>query len=94
MAARKGTTGKGKKEKVSKAPKQKKPKKSKKTNDMPDPSLPLDGGFASNPIAKKTKFKAPRVAAGKDVYTLVLLLSFIFFIAAVVFLYLDMASYK
>ena len=30
----------------------------------------------------------------KDVYTLILLLSFLFFVAATVLLYLDLASYK
>ncbi len=43
---------------------------------------------------KKVKVKKPAVKAPKDVYTLVLLLSFLFFIAATVFLYLDLSTYK
>ena len=80
--------------------KPKKEKKGKKTDFASDSSLTAEDGFGSQPIAKKSKgkgkskAKAPRVKAQKDVYTLVLLLSFLFFIAATVFLYLDMASYK
>lgn len=50
-------------------------------------------------VAFNNPAKAPRVRtkppkAPKDVYTLVLLISFLFFIVASVLLYLDLSSYK
>lgn len=85
VAFRKGATEKSKKEK---APKVKKEKKTKK-------SVEVDFGAEAS-VAKKTPkgTPKPKVKANKDVYTLVLLLSFLFFIAATVFLYLDLATYK
>ncbi len=53
----------------------------------PSDSQAFDSPAAS--VGKPAKQKAP-----KDVYTLVLLLSFLFFVAASVLLYLDLASYK
>ncbi len=88
MSIRKSSTEKVKKEKAPKVKKEKKSKKSKGTDD----SASLDA-FAA-PAPKKVKVKKPAVKAPKDVYTLVLLLSFLFFIAATVFLFLDLSTYK
>ncbi len=70
---------KAKKEKAPKAPKEKKAKKSKKSADF--------NAAPRTPVAPPRKVPA-------DVYTLTLLLSFVFFFGAVVMLYLDLASYK
>lgn len=71
---------KAKKEKAPKAPKEKKAKKSKK-------------GSAEFDAAPRKPVAPPRKVPA-DVYTLTLLLSFLFFVGAVVMLYLDLASYK
>ncbi|MDO5309351.1 MAG: hypothetical protein Q4G03_07655 [Planctomycetia bacterium] len=58
-------------------------------------SAPIEPVAAAKP--KKTKVKKqkqPHPKAPTDVYTLLLLLGFIFFIAASVFMYLDVSSYK
>ncbi len=89
---------KEKKVKAPKAPKTKKEKKGRKSDFASDSSIKLEDGFGvrKNKGAKsgKSSAKVPRVEAQKDVYTLLLLLSFLVFIVATVFLYLDMASYK
>ena len=51
-----------------------------------------EASFEQPKQAPVTRRKAPK--APKDVYTLVLLISFLFFVIATVFLYLDLASYK
>ncbi len=43
---------------------------------------------------KGVSAKAVKPKAHKDVYTLVLLLSFLFFLVATTMIYLDLASYK
>ncbi|MBR4834672.1 MAG: hypothetical protein IKU86_10150 [Thermoguttaceae bacterium] len=78
---------KAKKEKPAKAPKVKKEKKRKGGD------APLDGDAFAAPVAKTKKAKAPARKVPADVYTLVLLLSFLFFTAACVMLYLDLGSY-
>jgi hypothetical protein len=80
---------KAKKEKPAKAPKAKKEKKSK---GQADATFDGDSFAAPTPKAKKAKVPARKVPA--DVYTLILLLSFLFFTAACVMLYLDLSSYK
>ncbi len=76
-------------------PKPKKEKKSKKDKGATK-SVDLDSSLLEDAVTTPSQARAPkpRVKAPKDVYTLVLLLSFIFFVAAVVLLYLDIASYK
>ena len=83
---------KAKKEKAPKAPKVKKGKKGAVVEDASS----LDAAFGMEPVAsaRKQKVKKYQPKAPKDVYTLVLLLSFIFFVASVVMMYLDVASYK
>lgn len=56
------------------------------------PSEPAGQPSFEPSLNKKVKVKAPK--APKDVYTLVLLLSFLFFTVASVFLWLDVSSYK
>jgi len=81
-----------KKEKAPKAPKVKKGRKGA----VAEESTSLDASFGMEPVAsaRKPKAKKYQPKAPKDVYTLVLLLSFIFFVASAVFMYLDVASYK
>ncbi len=79
-----------KKEKTAKAPKVKKEKKRK--GKAADASF--DGDSFAAPVAKAKKAKVPARKVPADVYTLVLLFSFLFFTAACVMLYLDLASYK
>ena len=76
-------------------PKPKKEKKSKKDKGASQ-SVDFDSSLLEDAATTSAKTRAPktRAKAPKDVYTLVLLLSFIFFVAAVVLLYLDIASYK
>ena len=81
---------KAKKEKPAKAPKVKKEKKRK--GQTVDASL--DGASFDAPVAKTKKAKVPPRKVPADVYTLILFLSFLFFIAAGVMLYLDLGSYK
>ncbi len=73
-----------------------KPKKEKKSKKGSAASVDLDSSLLEDAATapSRTRAQKPQVKAPKDVYTLVLLLSFIFFVAAVVFLYLDIASYK
>ncbi|MBQ9874011.1 MAG: hypothetical protein IJM30_06075 [Thermoguttaceae bacterium] len=89
---------KPKKEKAPKAPKAPKAKKEKKGKSVEITSSSegfSDDSFAPSPVGKRApKAKAPRVRAPKDAYTLVLLISFLIFIAATVFMYLDLNSYK
>ncbi|MBQ5789354.1 MAG: hypothetical protein IIW01_03610 [Thermoguttaceae bacterium] len=80
---------KAKKEKPAKAPKVKKEKKRKGQADAA-----FDGDSFAAPTAKTQKAKVPARKVPADVYTLVLLLSFLFFTAACVMLYLDLGSYK
>lgn len=80
---------KAKKEKPAKAPKVKKEKKRKGQADAA-----FDGDSFAAPTAKAKKAKVPARKVPADVYTLVLLLSFLFFTAACVMLYLDLGSYK
>ena len=81
---------KAKKEKPAKAPKVKKEKKRKgKTADAS-----LEGDSFAAPVAKAKKAKVPASKVPANVYTLVLLFSFLFFAAACVMLYLDLGSYK
>ncbi len=75
---------KAKKEKPGKAPKVKKEKKRKDR---------ADGGAFDEPVAKVKKAKVPARKVPADVYTLVLLLSFLFFVVACAMLYLDLGSY-
>ena len=98
MSIRKSSTDKApkapkaKKEKVKKE-KVKKGKKSPVVDDAVSfDNDTFDAPMASKKGSSKPKRKSPK--APKDVYTLVLLLSFLFFIAATVFLYMDLASYK
>ena len=63
------------------------------------PSDDVFGGFSESDGVQEFATpakppKPPKPKAPKDVYTLILLLSFIFFVAATVLLYLDIASYK
>ena len=81
---------KAKKEKPAKAPKVKKEKKRK--GQAADASFDADT-FAA-PVAKTKKAKVPARKVPADVYTLILLLSFLFFTAACVMLYLDLGAYK
>jgi len=78
-----------------KAPKEPKVKKGKK-GAVAEETTNLDASFGMEPVASARKSKARKYQpkAPKDVYTLVLLLSFIFFVASVVMMYLDVASYK
>lgn len=80
---------KAKKEKPAKAPKVKKEKKRKGQADAT-----FDGDSFAAPTAKVKKAKVPARKVPADVYTLVLLLSFLFFTAACVMMYLDLGSYK
>ena len=80
---------KAKKEKPAKAPKVKKEKKRKSQADAA-----FDGDSFAAPVAKAKKAKVPARKVPADVYTLILLLSFLFFTAACVMMYLDLGSYK
>ncbi len=81
---------KAKKEKPAKAPKAKKEKKRKgQTADAP-----VDADSFAAPVAKAKKAKVPARKVPADVYTLILLLSFLFFVAACVMMHLDLSSYK
>ena len=80
---------KAKKEKPAKAPKVKKEKKRKGQADAA-----FDGDSFAAPVAKAKKAKVPARKVPADVYTLILLLSFLFFTAACVMMYLDLGSYK
>lgn len=80
---------KAKKEKPGKAPKVKKEKKRKDRAG----GASLDGGAFDEPVAKVKKAKVPARKVPADVYTLVLLLSFLFFVVACAMLYLDLGSY-
>jgi len=93
--AKKEKAPKAPKAKKEKAPKVAKPKKGKK-GAVQEESINFDDSFGMEPVAKarKPKVKKYQPKAPKDVYTLVLLLSFIFFVASVVMMYLDIASYK
>ena len=97
MSTRKSSTEKAsKKQKEPKVKKVKEPKvkkeKVKKTKSKRESEESLgEVSFESAP-APVPRRKAPK--APKDVYTLVLLLSFLFFVIATVFLYMDLASYK
>ena len=71
--------------------KQPKAPKAKKNKKVDSSEFSNDDSFT--PVVTK-KAKKPHAKAPKDVYTLVLLLSFLFFVAATVFLYLDLGSYK
>ena len=81
--------------KAPKAPKAPKAKKGKK-GAVAEETTNLDASFGMDPVAsaRKPKVKKYQPKAPKDVYTLVLLLSFIFFVASIVMMYLDVASYK
>lgn len=94
MSIRKSSTDKEPKAKKVKEPKPKKSKKGKKGSDsMEESGISFEKtSFDAPKAAPKPKHKSPK--APKDVYTLVLLLSFLFFVVASVLLYLDLASYK
>ena len=92
MSTRKNSTDKAPKAKKVKEPKAKKPKKGKKGS-ADEAAISFEKtSFDAPKAAPKPKRKSPK--APKDVYTLVLLLSFLFFVAATVLLYMDLASYK
>ena len=98
MSTRKNSTEKSaKKTKEPKVKKVKEPKpkkekvKKSKGNGGTEESFG-EASFEQPKQAPVTRRKAPK--APKDVYTLVLLISFLFFVIATVFLYLDLASYK
>ncbi len=93
--AKKVKEPKAKKEKAPKVPKAPKAKKGKK-GAVAEETTNLDDAFGAEPVARarKQKVKKYQPKAPKDVYTLVLLLSFIFFVASAVLMYLDVASYK
>lgn len=84
---------KAKKEKPAKAPKAPKVKKEKKRKGK-GADVPVEADAFAAPVAKVKKAKAPARKVPADVYTLVLLFSFLFFTAACVMLYLDLGSYK
>ena len=75
---------KAKKEKPATAPKVKKEKKSK--GQAPEASF--DGDSFAAPVGKTKKAKVPARKVPADVYTLILLLSFLFFTAACVMMFL------
>jgi hypothetical protein len=98
MSTRKNSTEKSaKKTKEPKVKKVKEPKpkkeKAKKSKGKKGTEESFgEASFEQPKQAPVTRRKAPK--APKDVYTLVLLISFLFFVIATVFLYLDLASYK
>ena len=69
-------------------------KKSQKYDGGHNEQKSLEGGFENLSIMRNKRQKFPRGKVSKDIYTLILLLSFLFFVVATVFLYLDLVSYK
>ncbi len=98
MSTRKNSTEKSAKKtkepkvKKVKEPKPKKEKVKKSKGKRGTEESFGEASFEQPKQAPVTRRKAPK--APKDVYTLVLLISFLFFVIATVFLYLDLASYK
>ena len=100
MSIRKNSTEKAPKPKKVKEPKAKKVKEPKAKKEKVKKSKGKkaeeesfgDSSFDAPQAVPAPRRKAPK--APKDVYTLVLLLSFLFFVIASVLLYLDLASYK
>ncbi|MGI6401215.1 MAG: hypothetical protein ACOX0A_03760 [Thermoguttaceae bacterium] len=100
MSTRKNSTEKAPKAKKAKKQKVKEPKAKKKKDKK---QKAKKGENIAEDAVQESPFGAPQRApkvrkvqpkAPKDVYTLILLISFLFFIMATVLIYLDLASYK